>query len=64
MSRLDKLLKKENQTYGIIIITKKILSSSVVEHPAVNRMVVGSNPTWGAYQFNNLNKKIYYFLLV
>ena len=24
------------------------LSSSAVEHPAVNRRVVGSNPTWGA----------------
>ena len=24
-----------------------ILDSSAVEHPAVNRRVVGSNPTWG-----------------
>ena len=24
------------------------LSSSVVEQSAVNRLVVGSNPTWGA----------------
>jgi hypothetical protein len=29
------------------------LSSSVVEHPAVNRQAVGSSPTWGAkYGFN------------
>ena len=27
---------------------KMILNSSAVEHPAVNRRVVGSNPTWGA----------------
>ena len=26
---------------------KIILDSSAVEHPAVNRRVVGSNPTWG-----------------
>ncbi len=25
-----------------------LLSSSMVEHSAVNRRVVGSNPTWGA----------------
>ena len=25
------------------------LSSSMAEHPAVNRVVVGSSPTWGAY---------------
>lgn len=25
-----------------------ILSSSMAEHPAVNRVVVGSSPTWGA----------------
>ena len=24
------------------------LSSSMAEHPAVNRVVVGSSPTWGA----------------
>ena len=27
-----------------------ILSSSVVEQSAVNRLVVGSNPTWGVYK--------------
>ena len=26
------------------------LSSSVVEQSAVNRFVVGSNPTWGAFR--------------
>ena len=26
---------------------KEFLNSSVVEHSAVNRLVVGSNPTWG-----------------
>ena len=28
-----------------------ILSSSVVERSAVNRLVVGSNPTWGVLIF-------------
>jgi hypothetical protein len=27
-----------------------ILSSSVVERSAVNRLVVGSNPTWGVFK--------------
>jgi hypothetical protein len=27
------------------------LSSSMVEHAAVNRRVVGSNPTWGVFHF-------------
>ena len=27
------------------------LSSSAVEQSAVNRLVVGSNPTWGAYEY-------------
>ena len=27
-----------------------ILSSSVVERSAVNRLVVGSNPTWGVFE--------------
>ena len=31
-----------------------ILSSSVVEQSAVNRLVVGSNPTWGV-----VTKQIY-----
>ncbi len=30
------------------------LGSSTVEHPAVNRRVVGSNPTRGACQFQAL----------
>ena len=29
------------------IILEYILSSSVVEQSAVNRLAVGSNPTWG-----------------
>jgi hypothetical protein len=29
------------------IILEYILSSSVVEQSAVNRLVVGSSPTWG-----------------
>ena len=33
---------------GSIIIAKAFLDSSTVEHPAVNRVVVGSNPTRGA----------------
>lgn len=31
-----------------------ILSSSVVEQSAVNRLVVGSSPTWGAFQKENM----------
>ena len=30
-----------------LLIIKQILSSSVVERSAVNRLVVGSSPTWG-----------------
>ena len=30
-----------------------ILSSSVVEQSAVNRLVVGSNPTWGGFSIKN-----------
>lgn len=33
----------------ILIRILVILSSSVVEQSAVNRLVVGSNPTWGVY---------------
>ena len=36
----------------LIIVTKvgyTILSSSVVERSAVNRLVAGSNPAWGVY---------------
>ena len=30
-----------------MIIIELVLSSSVVEQSAVNRLVVGSSPTWG-----------------
>jgi hypothetical protein len=31
----------------ILLSQNDILSSSVVEQSAVNRLAVGSNPTWG-----------------
>ena len=34
-----------------------ILSSSMAEHSAVNRVVVGSSPTWGAMQSLNCKKR-------
>jgi hypothetical protein len=34
---------------------KYILSSSVVEQSAVNRLAVGSSPTWGVF----INEKLY-----
>lgn len=41
------------------------LGSSTVEHPAVNRRVVGSNPTRGARQFQALwhfAEGLFYFM--
>lgn len=48
---------KNNLNYVIIFYEKQIktesfyyfLSSSVVERSTVNRLVVGSSPTWGVY---------------
>ena len=48
---------KNNLNYAIIFYEKEIkilsfsyvLSSSVVERSTVNRLVVGSSPTWGVY---------------
>ncbi len=37
------------------IFSKLFFSSSVVERSAVNRLVVGSNPTWGDLKENLLN---------
>ncbi len=38
--------------------TTYILSSSVVEQSAVNRLAVGSNPTWGDFKnIKNINGK-------
>ena len=40
------------------IILEYILSSSVVEQSAVNRLAVGSNPTWGVFKnIKNINGK-------
>ena len=41
-----------NKNYSIIILLKTILSSSAVEQSAVNRLVVGSSPTWGELRYN------------
>ena len=38
---------EENDLYVIFKVYDVILNSSAVERPAVNRDVVGSNPTWG-----------------
>ena len=43
------------------------LGSSTVEHPAVNRRVVGSNPTRGARQFQALwrfAEGLYFFYII
>ena len=37
---------------------KMILNSSAVEHPAVNRRVVGSNPTWGASFYRGIVQSV------
>ena len=40
----------------LIIVTNvgyAILSSSVVERSAVNRLVAGSNPAWGVYTISD-----------
>ena len=41
------LTKKEKFDSILVIQRIYILSSSVVERSAVNRLVVGSSPTWG-----------------
>ena len=43
-------IQKENSAeYSLLHTTFSIfLSSSMAEHSAVNRVVVGSSPTWGA----------------
>ncbi len=38
------------------IITSVFLDSSMVEHTAVNRGVVGSSPTRGAFQYGDMAK--------
>ena len=35
-----------------------VLDSSAVEHPAVNRRVVGSNPTRGAFKHGPMVKRL------
>ena len=60
-----KLLKKQEKTYQsnlaqsvevkqimVQLAKNHVLSSSVVEQSAVNRSVVGSNPTWGVKYFD------------
>ena len=45
-----------DKTKGGILDAKYFPDSSAVEQPAVNRWVVGSNPTRGANQDNQLNQ--------
>ena len=40
----------EPRAYYILTLKFDILSSSGVERSAVNRFVVGSNPTWGDFK--------------
>ena len=40
-----------------------ILSSSMAEHSAVNRVVVGSSPTWGAINPNSFRVRIFAIFL-
>ena len=44
----DTLENKSRGKYEVANFFYIILNSSVVEHSAVNRRVVGSSPTWGA----------------
>ena len=47
----------EPRAYYILTLKFNILSSSGVERSAVNRFVVGSNPTWGVYILSLFNFK-------
>ena len=40
--------KHPDLRYNNIVVDETFLSSSMAEHSAVNRRVVGSSPTWGA----------------
>ena len=42
---------------GILKVRHYILSRSGVERSAVNRFVVGSNPTWGVFKATSLAYK-------
>ena len=42
---------------AVMMVPTLFLSSSTVEHSAVNRRVVGSNPTWGAKFIIDLRAK-------
>ncbi len=46
IKKLGRSLPKSNVVDTMV---NAILSSSVVERSAVNRLVVGSNPTWGVF---------------
>ena len=47
-----------------LLAHRMILSSSAVEHPAVNRRVVGSNPTWGAKAKQALVIRCLFFIIL
>lgn len=56
---MDKtLLCHSRDTSSILVVAVYIfLGSSMAEQSAVNRVVVGSSPTWGAMQGLNCKKK-------
>ena len=55
----------EPRAYYILTLKFNILSSSGVERSAVNRFVVGSNPTWGdIFYVRSLRVIKFYFALL
>lgn len=50
------------QRYNHPVLKKEIfLSSSMAEHSAVNRRVVGSSPTWGARNMRPILNRAFFF---
>ena len=54
--------KHSNLRYNNIVVDETFLSSSMAEHSAVNRRVVGSSPTWGARNMESESDLVRIFL--
>ena len=46
--------------YSVAFLSHTILSSSAAELTAVNRPVVGSNPTWGVREISSAAERFVY----